>query len=338
MSTQSRVLRAVDKEIYPGDETFARDVIDGLTRTPKSLPSKYFYDDEGSRLFRQITELPEYYLTRCEHEILQTHRQELAALLAGGPFNLVELGAGDGRKTKVLLEHFLDEGLDFRYIPIDICEAAVRDLIGNLKQCWAHLPSEGLTAEYSQGLRWLSERKEQRNLVLFLGSNIGNFSQEGMQLFLASVREALSEGDLLLIGFDLIKDVPLIEKAYNDSRGITARFNLNLLQRINRDLGGNFRSDRFRFFSHFDRSSGAVESCLISGRKQVVELERLHRSFIFEDEEPIHTERSQKYLESEVVRLAQETGFAVVRQMKDQRGYFLDSLWQAGEQEMEERR
>ena len=247
-------------------------------------------------------------------------------------------GPGTDGKPGCSLEQFLDDGLDFRYAPIDICEAAVTDLIGNLKQSWGQLPCEGLAAEYFDGLRWLSERKEQRNLVLFLGSNIGNFDQAGMRVFLRNVRESLNEGDLLLIGFDLVKDIPLIERAYNDSLGITARFNLNLLQRINRDLGGNFRADRFRFFSHFDRSSGAVESYLISGQKQVVEIEQLNRSFFFEDEEPIHTERSQKYLESEVVRLAQETGFAVVRQMKDQRGYFLDSLWQAGEEKIEDRR
>ncbi len=282
--------------------------------------------------------MPEYYLTRCESEILQTYRSELASLFAGVRFNLVELGAGDGRKTKLLLEHFLGAGLDFRYVPIDICEAAVNELIGNLKQCWAHLPSEGLTAEYFEGLRWLSARKGPRKLVLFLGSNIGNFSQDEMRVFLRNLREALNEGDLLLIGFDLIKSVPLIEKAYNDSQGITAQFNLNLLRRINRDLGGNFRIEGFRFFSHFDRSSGAVLSYLISGRKQVVDVERLKRAFHFEDGEPIHTERSQKFLDSEVVRLAQETGFAVVRQRKDQRGYFLDSLWQAGEQEMEDGR
>ena len=126
MSSQSRMPRLAEKEIHPGDETFARDVLEGLARTPKSLPSKYFYDEEGSRLFQQITELPEYYLTRCESEILREHRPELAASLAGDRFNLVELGAGDGRKTKVLLEHFLKGGLDFRYVPIDICEAAVR--------------------------------------------------------------------------------------------------------------------------------------------------------------------------------------------------------------------
>ncbi len=338
MPVQDRILRLTEKEVSAGNGAFERDVLEGLSRAPKSLPSRYFYDDEGSRLFKQITELPEYYLTRCESEILQTYRSKLASLLAGVRFNLVELGAGDGRKTKLLLEHFLGAGLDFRYVPIDICESAVNDLIGNLKQHWAHLPSEGLAAEYFEGLRWLSERKEQRSLVLFLGSNIGNFSQDEMRVFLRNLREALNEGDLLLMGFDLIKSVPLLEKAYNDSRGITAQFNLNLLRRINRDLGGNFRPEGFRFFSHFDRFSGAIESYLISERRQAVEVERLNRAFHFEDGEAIHTERSQKFLESEVVRLAQETGFTVVRQMKDPQGYFLDSLWQAGERKKEEGR
>ena len=198
MPAQGRMLRLTETEICTGNRTFARDVLEGLTRAAKSLPCRYFYDEEGSRLFRQITELPEYYLTRCESENLRDHRKELAALLAGVRFNLVELGAGDGRKTRVLLEQFLEGGLDFRYLPIDICEAAVRDLIANLKKRWARLPCEGLTAEYCEGLRWLGEQKGQRNLVLFLGSNIGNFSQAEMRVFLRNVREALNEKDLLL--------------------------------------------------------------------------------------------------------------------------------------------
>jgi L-histidine Nalpha-methyltransferase len=319
-----------NKELVAGYGNFGQDVLQGLARKPKSLPCKYFYDEVGSRLFQRITELPEYYLSRCEFEILRNHGPELAALLAGGRFNLVELGAGDGRKTRVLLKQFLDDGLDFCYIPIDICEAAVRGLIGALKECWAQLGCEGLVAEYFDGLRRLSTLDEHRNLVLFLGSNIGNSNPAEMRVFLHNVRESLNEGDLLLIGFDLIKDIPLIEKAYNDSQGITAQFNLNLLHRINRELGGNFRADRFRFFSHFDPFSGAVESYLISDRRQRVDVGLLNQSFHFEAGEQIHTERSQKFLESEVVRLAEETGFKAVLQMKDHQGYFLDSLWQAG--------
>jgi L-histidine Nalpha-methyltransferase len=325
-----KILHSGNKELYPVHGAFGQDVRQGLSRTPKSLPCKYFYDEEGSRLFQQITDLPEYYLTRCEFEILRNHGSELAALLAGGRFNLVELGAGDGRKTRVLLKQFLDDGLDFCYIPIDLCETAVRGLIGELKECWAQLGCEGLVAEYFDGLRRLSTLDEHRTLVLFLGSNIGNFNQAEMRVFLHNVRESLNEGDLLLIGFDLTKDIPLIEKAYNDAQGITAQFNLNLLHRINRELGGNFRADRFRYFSHFDPISEAIESYLVSNRKQVVAVERLNRSFFFEAGESIHTERSQKFLESDVVRLAEETGFTVLRQWKDHRGYFLDSLWQAG--------
>jgi L-histidine Nalpha-methyltransferase len=325
-----KILDSGNKELYPVHETFGQDVLQGLSRIPKSLPCKYFYDDAGSRLFQRITDLPEYYLTRCEFEILRNHGAELAALLAGGRLNLVELGAGDGRKTRVLLKQFLDDGLDFCYIPIDICETAVQGLIGNLKQCWAQLDSEGLVAEYFEGLRRLSTLAEHRNLVLFLGSNIGNFDPVEMRVFLHNLREVLNEGDLLIIGFDLKKKIPLIEKAYDDSQGITAQFNLNLLHRINRELGGHFRVDSFRFFSHFDLFSGAIESYLVSNRKQVVAVERLNRSFVFEAGELIHTEHSQKFLESEVVRLAEATGFTVIRQMKDHQGYFLDSLWRAG--------
>ena len=282
----SRMIQPAKKEILTDDGAFARDVEEGLSRAPKSLPSRYFYDEAGSRLFQQITELPEYYLTRCEFEILRDHGRGLSALLAGGPFHLVELGAGDGRKTKVLLEHFLQGGLNFRYIPIDICEAAVSGLIGSLRRGWPRLDCQGMVAEYFEGLRRLSALNERRNLVLFLGSNIGNFTRAGMRVFLNHLREALNESDLLLIGFDLIKDIPLIEKAYNDSRGITAQFNLNLLERINRELGGNFRIDRFRFDSRFDFLSGAIESYLISDRRQQVESERLNRVFSFEAGEP----------------------------------------------------
>ena len=203
-------------------------------------------------------------------------------------------------------------------------------MIGSLKRYWPRLDSEGLVAEYFEGLSRLSALNERRKVVLFLGSNVGNFTRTGMRVFLHNVRKALNPWDLLLIGFDLIKDIPLIEKAYSDSRGITAQFNLNLLERINRELGGNFRLDRFCFFSRFDIFSGAVESYLISRRPQTVELERLNRSFFFESGESIHTERSQKFSEDEVVRLAEDTGFTVLRQMKDRREYFLDSLWQAG--------
>jgi L-histidine N-alpha-methyltransferase len=328
MTAHYQVLQTQDVQISESHEAFALDVLIGLAQAPKSLPSKYFYDEEGSKLFQQITELPEYYLTQCESEIFHSKKEEIARLINGRRFNLVELGAGDGRKTKILLEHFLQAGLDFRYVPIDICEAAVKGLIGGLNKHLPKVPLEGLVADYCDGLKWLSTMNGHRNVVLFLGSSIGNFSYSETREFLYGLWNALEDGDYLLIGFDLKKDIQLLERAYNDSKDVTARFNLNLLHRINRELGGNFSTDQFQHYSSYNAVSGAIESYLISRQEQVVDIEALNQSFSFEAWEPIHTEYSYKYLESDIASLAEETGFTIVAQLKDPKGYFVDSAWQ----------
>lgn len=328
MAVQYKFLQPYDVQASESHQAFASDVLVGLSQSPKSISSKYLYDSEGNSLFQQITELPEYYLTQCELEILQCHKQEIAELVGGSRFNLVELGAGDGRKTKVLLEHFLRMGLDFRYVPIDICEAALQELVGGLDQYSLELEIEGLVAEYSDGLKWLSNTNGQRNVVLFLGSNIGNFSHSEARVFLCSLWNALNDGDHLLIGFDLKKDIQLLERAYNDSQGVTAQFNLNLLRRINRELGGDFNLDLFQYHSRYNVFSGAIESHLVSCKKQVVHIETINQSFYFEAWEPVHTEHSHKFLESDIALLAEETGFNVVSQLSDSKQYFLDSLWQ----------
>jgi L-histidine N-alpha-methyltransferase len=328
MTAHYQCLQAQDVQISESHEAFALDVLIGLSQTPKSLPSKYFYDEEGSKLFQQITELPEYYLTQCESEIFHSKKDEIARLVNGSRFNLVELGAGDGRKTKILLEHFLKAGLDFRYVPIDICEAAVKGLIGGLNKHSPRLPIKGLVADYRDGLKWLSNTNGHRNVVLFLGSSIGNFSYSEAREFLYGLWNALEDGDHLLIGFDLKKDIQLLERAYNDSKDVTARFNLNLLHRINRELGGNFDADQFQHYSTYNALSGAMESYLISRREQVVDIEALNQSFSFEAWEPVHTEYSYKYLESDIASLAEETGFSIVAQLMDSKKYFVDSVWQ----------
>ena len=330
MAVQYKVLQPHDVQASGLNRGFALDVLVGLSKSAKSISSKYLYDAEGNRLFQQITTLPEYYLTQCEFEILHNHKQEIAELIGGSRFNLVELGAGDGQKTKVLLEHFLKIGLDFRYVPIDICEAAVQGLIGGLDQYSSQLQIEGLVAEYFDGLKWLSNMNEQRNVVLFLGSNIGNFSHSEARVFLYSLWNALKDGDSILIGFDLKKDIQQLERAYNDSQGITAQFNLNLLRRINRELGGNFNIDQFQYYSRYNVISGAMESYLVSCKKQVVYIETLNQLFCFKAWEPVHTEYSHKFLESDIALLAEETGFKIVSQLSDSRQYFIDSLWQVG--------
>ena len=328
MTVKYRVLQPNDIQTSKSHQEFALDVLIGLSQYAKSLSSKYLYDDQGDKLFQQITELPEYYLTQCEYEIFQNHKQEIAQIMGDSRFNLIELGAGDGRKTKVLLEYFLETGLDFRYVPIDICETTIQGLIGELDRYSPQLQTEGLVAEYFEGLKWLSTMNEHHNVVLFLGSNIGNFSHFESRIFLCSLWNALNDGDHLLIGFDLKKDIKQLEKAYNDSQGITAQFNLNLLQRINRELGGNFNPGQFHYHSIYNVSSGAMESYLVSRQKQDVYIETLNQSFSFKAWEPIHIEYSYKFLDSDISQLAEETCFKPTLMLNDPKRYFADSIWE----------
>ncbi len=309
----------------------AADVAAGLSSTPKSLPSKWLYDAEGSRLFRRITELAEYYPTRAEAEILRRHRDDILARVGGGPLDLVDLGAGDGRKTMLLLEWLRHEGRDFRYVPIDISEAAVRGLVGAASDRLPGLQVEGLVSQYAAGIDWLrKERGARRRLALFLGSSIGNLTRPQAETFLRGLSRALAEGDHVLIGFDLKKDIGRLVRAYDDRHGVTAQFNLNLLARINRELGGRFDLTRFRHYATWDVARGAVESWLVSTEAQAVPVEALGRAFAFEAWEGIHTEYSHKYLESDVIALADASGFTVEAGFTDRRGWFLDSLWRVG--------
>lgn len=308
-------------------EALTLDVLIGLTEIPKRIPSKHFYDEEGSRLFQAIMDLPEYYLTRSEFEILRDHKEQIADQLNGQPFNLVELGPGDATKTRILLDHFVNSRLRFQYIPIDISESAMSELVDSLNIEFPGLQIHGLVSDYLNAVGRLKGMNSERNLVLFLGSNIGNLNRAGARVFLRSLWNSLQHDDLLLIGFDLKKDIELLLKAYNDSRGVTREFNLNLLRRINRELGANFELDHFRHYATYNVFSGAMESYLVSLEKQVVYVKEIGQSFEFEPWEPIHTEYSYKYLESDIRKLAQETGFVPEIQMYDSRSYFTDCIW-----------
>ena len=328
MSATYQVLTHKDLDrIESLDQAFVTDVLVGLSQTPKRLSSRYFYDDRGSRLFQKIMNLPEYYLTACEFEILESQTDEFSSLLGEEPFNLVELGAGDGRKTSILLEHFLKKDFAFQYIPIDISEAAMQTLSRHLNNNFPELTSKGIVAEYFDGLKWLNHMSSERNLVLFLGSNLGNFDKAHARAFLHNLWNALDDGDLAVIGFDLKKDIDIMLKAYNDSEGVTAEFNLNLLHRINRELGGDFDLSKFQFHSSYDVFTGAMESYLVSKEKQTVFIKEISQSFSFEAWEPIHTEYSYKYLESDIRELAAETGFKIQKQLYDSKKYFVDSIW-----------
>lgn len=308
------------------DRDFAVDVLVGLSNQPKKLNSRYFYDAAGSRYFQQITELEEYYLTGVEFEILRAEREAICAPVLGEPFNLVDLGAGDGRKTKVVLEHLHGLGVPVRYVPIDISESAIEGLVSDVQATFPGMEVEGLVSEYLTGLDWLSQQGR-RTLVLFLGSNIGNFDRMNSRHFLRRLWNALNPGDYVLIGFDLKKDIDVLLRAYNDREGVTKAFNLNLLERINRELGATFDLSRFTHFSTYNVFSGAMESYILSLAQQEVFVEDLQRTFTFKPYEPIHTEYSFKYLDEDVLRMAEETGFEVDGRYWDAGHKFVDALF-----------
>lgn len=306
----------------------AIDVLVGLSERPKRLPSRWFYDAEGSRLFERISELPEYYLTRAEQAILAAHSAEVVRELGDAPCNLIDLGAGDGRKTALLLEPLHRRGADVTFVPIDVSESAMQGLVATVRARFEGLKVAGLVSDYATGLDWLARQDgRRRNLVLFLGSNIGNFDERRARQFLRELWHALEPGDLVLLGFDLKKDVNTLLAAYNDRAGVTRAFNLNLLRRINRELGGEFDLDRFSHFATYNVFSGAMESYLLSLERQTVRIEALQRDFAFAPFEPVLTEYSFKYLDEDVVRLASETGYSIVRRFWGEERQFCDALW-----------
>ncbi len=309
-------------------EQFALDVLMGLSTKQKFIPSKYFYNAEGSRLFQQITDLEEYYPTQCEFEILDRHKTDLTYMLESDRLDIVELGAGDGRKTKVLLEEFLNKKRRFRYVPIDISEDAVRGLLDSLGKEMPSLECHGLVSEYFDAIKWLNRTSSGQKLVLFLGSNIGNFTRPQTHVFLKTLWNALSAGDFVLTGFDLKKDIDVLRRAYNDPKGVTRRFNLNVLTRMNRELGANFNIAKFQHYGTYDVTSGAMESYLISLERQHVDVEMLNKRFELLPYEPIHLEYSYKFLPENISTLAEETGFRQVATYYDSRRFFVDALWQ----------
>lgn len=307
----------------------ALSVLEGLSKNPKGLPSRLFYDDKGSEIFKKIMELPEYYPTRCEAEILGERGSEISKFLGDGKYNIIELGCGDGAKTILFLNSLIAASKKFNFVPLDISEAAVNFLIKNLKKEYGELPFDvkGLVAEYFQGLGWLSQNASEQNMVMFLGSNIGNFNKSTALRFLRSLWHSLNNDDLVLIGFDLKKDLDILYDAYNDSQGVTKEFNYNVLDRINEMLGGNFDRKNFQHQGLYNVQTGAMESYLISQNHHHVYIEELGKSFEFKPWEAIHMEYSYKYLPSDIEFLAKNTGFEIVENFTDGKGYFIDSLW-----------
>lgn len=308
---------------------FAADVVKGLSATPKFLSSKYFYDDEGSRLFQAIMALPEYYLTRAEAEIFATQHAAIVEAfdVAGQGFDLIELGAGDGTKTALLIEYALQRGVNFSYTPIDISQEAIDTLTAKFRRDFPQLVLTPQTGDYFHILESLRTTTTRPKIVLFLGSNIGNFTDEQARAFFRRLHDVLQTGDMLLTGFDLQKDPHVILRAYDDAQGVTAAFNLNLLRRINRELGGDFDLAHFSHYALYRPIECAARSFLISRRAQTVTLKAINRSFDFRAWEPIFVEISQKYNLEMIAELAAQSGFTLAQNFFDSQDYFVDALW-----------
>jgi L-histidine N-alpha-methyltransferase len=286
---------------------FTRDVAAGLSASPKRLSCCYFYDALGSALFEAICRLPEYYLTRAEEEILRDHSEEIAALFPA-PTDLIELGSGSAVKTRLLIEAFLRRHPVQRYVPLDICRTVLEESSLELVRAYPNLTVLAIAAEYHEGLDYLRTKEAQGKLILWLGSNIGNFERKEAARFLRQLRQTLAPGDRLLIGIDLRKDRATLEAAYDDPCGVTAAFNRNILARINRELGGSFDLRTFAHRAVYDEEQGRVEMYLVSDRAQRVMIEKAELEISFSAGEAIHTENSVKYSLAEIDMLARTVG------------------------------
>lgn len=306
---------------------FANDTIRGLEASPKRLFSKYFYDKKGDKLFQDIMAMPEYYLTNCEFEIFETQKAEILEFANHSDFDLIELGAGDGTKTKVLLEYLVSQDAGFQYLPIDISQNALDGLESDLNVTMPQVKVEPHQGDYFGVLKSLKNIGSRRKMVLFLGSNIGNFTKEEASQFLTEMNASLSPGDMFLIGSDLKKDPSIIQLAYDDPAGITAAFNLNLLERMNRELGADFDLNAFKHWETYNPTTGETKSHIISKKEQRVNFSCLDRSFNFDAWEAIWVELSQKYNLQELENLAENSGFEVVQNFMDKKNYFCDTLW-----------
>jgi dimethylhistidine N-methyltransferase len=303
----------------------AEDVRKGLSAQPKRFLPKYFYDELGSQLFEAICLLPEYYLTRAENEILQRYSDEIVAAVDGQK-TLVEMGSGSASKTRLVIEALLRLQPELLFMPVDISATALESSSRILLQSYPQLTIEAYAADYFAGLAELGKKPRARTLALFLGSNISNFDLEEALRFLRAMRNVLQKGDALLLGADLKKDPAVLEAAYNDALGVTSAFNLNVLARINRELGGTFDLRAFRHQAFYNEVAGRIEIYIQSLASQQVRIEKLDLTVDFAEGELIHTENSYKYDTTGIEKLAENTGFKLSRTWLDSQERFSSNL------------
>lgn len=312
---------ATSKQLrYVVDPAMAREVRDGLSATPKRLPCKLLYDDVGSALFEQITELPEYYLTRTERAIFEDHAADM--LEAAGPaLTLVELGAGTANKTRILIEELLHRQARALFYPIDVSPAALNEAVKQMAVQFPQLRVNPVVADYSGGVPALS-RISGRKLVLFIGSSIGNYDPPEAIAVLRRVRRSLRPGDALLLGTDLAKSAKVLVPAYDDAQGVTASFNKNMLARLNRELDADFDLGTFRHVAEWNKRCSRMEIYLESTIAQSIFIPSIDMDIHFAAGERIHTENSYKYTDEMVNTILSEAGFKLERTWSDPKRWF----------------
>lgn len=297
-------------------DEFADAVLDGLGKEQKSIPCSYLYDDRGSELFEQITQTVEYYPTNTEIALLEEYANDIAALI-GAKAILVEFGSGSSRKTKILIDALSDLAA---YIPIDISEGALAEAEETLNRRYPDLRVVPVHADFNQPMNLPDITAGRLRLGFFPGSTIGNFSHAQASSFLVRAAKLLGRGNGLVIGVDLKKDRTILEAAYNDAQGVTAAFNLNLLERVNRELGGDFDVSAFAHRAFYNETVGRIEIYIESLKEQDVRV--LGRRFHFSEGERTHTEHSHKYSLDEFKVLAENSGWATERVWVDEQGLF----------------
>lgn len=301
-----------------GASTLADDVRKGLSRKPKRLPSKYFYDEEGSRLFDRICDTPEYYQTRTELALLESIAGPLLSSLR--PTDIVELGSGAARKTRVLFDTVETLGLNSRYIPFDVCEEMLRRSSRELLQSYPWLRVRGVVGDYDRHLDRIPGGG--RRLIVFLGGTIGNFTDGEATAFLRRLGSTMGPGDHLLLGTDLVKDEDVLHAAYNDREGVTAAFNKNVLAVINRELDGSFPLEQFEHVAFYDKREARIEMHLRARRALEVPIDGLRMTVCLEKGETIHTEISRKFTKESVAALYQGAGLEMVSWHTPPNGWF----------------
>lgn len=307
----------------------AADTALGLSSHPKYLLPKYFYDETGSAIFREIMNMPGYYLTSCEYGILSDHSASITDLFSENAsfLNILEPGSGDGSKTLLLLKAMVNVGINFRFVPVDISHDANEML---KEAIIADLPGADVrlrTGDYFHMFNNAEVNPEERNVILFLGSNIGNLSNNELHLFLQNISDYTVRGDKLLIGFDLKKSPAVIMKAYDDPYGLTRKFNLNHLLRLNRELQADFNISMFEHHTDYNPVSGELKSFLVSTVEQNIHIETIGETFSIGKWEPVFMELSRKFDVHAIESLAISHGFRIVKNFTDSRNWFVDSLW-----------